>query len=488
MVHRPNPVRCTLDDALNTTPVTIRERLLVLAPPLRPHWELLRGSPMGYRLARGAFWSLAGTAISRGLTLVSSVLVARMLGKEGFGQLGIIQTTIGMFGVFAGFGMGLAATKHVAEYRSEDPQRAGRIIVFMELVTIVASSVVLGLLICSARFLAQHTLAATQLAPLLLLGGLLLPFSALNGVQTGSLSGLEAFRTIAKVNLLTGVLSLPFIVLGAYASGITGAVLGLIASQMANCFLTHQAVRREAKRFGISLRLATSAQDWKLLRDFSLPAVLSNSVGWGANWACSAILVNQANGYAQMGLVNVGNQWRAALMFLPGLLLNATLPMLASENKGSSQNFGRALGLAHKLISMLVVPITLVLMLASGWILNLYGHGFRDGRAALVHLLAAAAISAVSSPAGSAIVATGKMWLSVALNMSNAAVFVSLTWWLAPTRGAEGLSLAFFAGNIFQALAGYIYLRQRLPAGMFTRNLALLAIISLAAFGILQVF
>ena len=393
-----------------------------------------------------------------------------------------------MFGVFAGFGMGLAATKYVAEYRSEDPQRAGRIIAFMEIVTLGASLLVLVILAFSARFLAQHTLAAPQLAPLLLLGSLLLPFSALNGVQTGSLSGLEAFRTIARVNLFSGLLSFPFIVCGAYAGGITGAVIGLVASQVANCVLSHLALRSEGRRFGIGFPLAGCARDWKVLWDFNLPTVFCAAVAGCSNWGCSAMLVNQSSGYAQMGLVSVGNQWRAALMLLPGLLLNAMLPMLAIENKNQSANFGHALGLAHKIIVLLVVPVALLLMIAAGQILNLYGRGFLDGRAALVYMLAGATIAAVSSPAASAIIARGKMWFLLILNLSNAFIFLFVTWWLAPSKGAEGLSIAFLAGNLFHALAGYVYLKPQLPTGMFTRNLAIMALICLFALAILHIW
>ena len=71
---------------------------------------------------------MAGAVISRGLMLAATVLVARMLGKTVYGELGMIQSTVGMFGVFAGFGLGLTATKHVAEFRQSDPDRAGRII------------------------------------------------------------------------------------------------------------------------------------------------------------------------------------------------------------------------------------------------------------------------------------------------------------------------------------------------------------------------
>lgn len=467
--------------------MSFSERLMVLTPPLRPLWEHLQTSPIAYRLARGAFWSLVGTVVSRGLTLVSSMLVARMLGKEGFGQLGVIQNTVGMFGVFAGFGMGLTATKHVAESRISDPERAGRIIVFTETVTLGTSCLVLAILALSADFLARNTLAAPDLTHLLMIGGILIPFSALNGVQTGALSGLESFRSIAKVNFISGLLSFPLIVCGAYAWDLTGAVVGLIATQVINCVFSHNMLRSEARRFGISLQLAGSVRERAALLDFSLPSVIGNFVAWGANWACAAILVNQANGYAHMGLVSVGNQWRNALLLLPALLLNATLPMLASEHRNNNGNFGHALGLAHKTVVVLVLPVTIMLMIASSQILSLYGSSFLEGRAALVYMLAAAAVSAISSPAGSAIIAKGKMWFSLVLNLSNAALFLALTWWLAPSQGAEGLSIAFLSGHFLQALSGYIYLKPQLPVGMFARNVSVMILICLFAIALLQI-
>jgi O-antigen/teichoic acid export membrane protein len=95
---------------------------------LQPFFKRIEASDIGIRLARGVFWSMAGAMISRGLMLVATVAVARLLGKTGYGELGMIQSTVGMFGVFAGFGLGLTATKHVAELRQSDPIRAGRIL------------------------------------------------------------------------------------------------------------------------------------------------------------------------------------------------------------------------------------------------------------------------------------------------------------------------------------------------------------------------
>src|SRR5690242_18010761 len=88
----------------------------------------IEASPLAYRLARGAFWSLAGTVTSRFLGLAASICVARILGKVTMGELGIIQSTVGMFSAFAGLGLGLAATKHVAEFQAKDRLLAGEMI------------------------------------------------------------------------------------------------------------------------------------------------------------------------------------------------------------------------------------------------------------------------------------------------------------------------------------------------------------------------
>ena len=92
------------------------------------------------RLALGAFWALVGAIVSRGLTLASSVAAGRILGTTGFGELGMIQSTQGLFGILAGAGMGLATTKFVAEYRTNDHPKAGRCIGFALFVAVVSAA------------------------------------------------------------------------------------------------------------------------------------------------------------------------------------------------------------------------------------------------------------------------------------------------------------------------------------------------------------
>ena len=78
-------------------------------------------------LAKGVLWSFIGSVLSRGLTFLSWILVARILGPEQNGEFGIIRTTVLMFMAFAAFGLGLTGTKFISQYIHTDRDKAGRI-------------------------------------------------------------------------------------------------------------------------------------------------------------------------------------------------------------------------------------------------------------------------------------------------------------------------------------------------------------------------
>ncbi|TKJ32800.1 MAG: polysaccharide biosynthesis protein [Planctomycetes bacterium B3_Pla] len=395
---------------------------------LKPTLTRIEASEIGYRLVKGTFWSMAGAVISRGLMLCATVLVARMLGKSGFGELGMIRSTVGMFGVFAGFGLGLTATKHVAEFRQSDPERAGRIISLSWLVAMATGGVMaLGLLIF-APWLAEHTINAPHLSGVLRVGALILFINALNGAQTGALSGFEAFKTIAYVNLFVGLLSFPILVGGAYFGGLSGAVWALAINLGVNWLLNHLALRKEAHRYNVPLNFSDCSRELSILWKFSLPAVLAGSLVGPVNWICSALLVNRPEGYGEMGIFSAANQWFAMLLFLPSLLGQVVLPVLSERlgQKETKQSI-KTMSLAIKVNALLVFPLVLLAGIISPYIMSLYGEGFRSGWPTLVVVLVTAGLLAVQTPVGQIIAASGKMWIALAMNAGWAITFIVST-------------------------------------------------------------
>jgi O-antigen/teichoic acid export membrane protein len=451
--------------------LTIKKIFFSSCPLLIQQYVLrVKNSPLGYRLAAGVFWALAGTVISRGLAVVSSVIVARILGKEGFGELGIIQSTIGMFGVFAGFGLGLTATKYVAEFRARDPQKAGRIIALSNVVAFTSGGLIALGLVFAAPWLAVHTLAAPHLKGLLQIGALLLLFSAICGAQTGALSGFEAFKTIAKINFWSGIASFLFIVIGVIYADLKGALFGQIMGMFVIWILNHIALKQEAPRAGVPCALSGWEKELPILWHYSLPALLSGILVGPVTWACNAILVNKPNGYAEMGVFNAANQWRLALIYLSGILMSPLIPVLSSEKNSMSKNFQSALKNTHAIVTLVTVSITLVMMMAAHLIMKTYGSGFESGQGAFVLLIAATAISTIGSPAGISIQAQGKMWLGFWMNLSWAALLLTSYYFVTINAGAFGLSFSYLISYLILTFCGYGYLYRSLPTGMFRRT------------------
>ena len=75
---------------------------------------------MRRRFASAVLWNILASVISRSMVLVAAVFCARILGKTGFGQLGVVQSTANMVGTVAALGLGVTATQICCR-----PARAG---------------------------------------------------------------------------------------------------------------------------------------------------------------------------------------------------------------------------------------------------------------------------------------------------------------------------------------------------------------------------
>lgn len=79
------------------------------------------------RLFHSASWALVGAIGGRGITMLTYIVVARLLTQEAYGEFGILRSTINMFTVFAGMGLGATASKYISQYRNVNPTKAGDI-------------------------------------------------------------------------------------------------------------------------------------------------------------------------------------------------------------------------------------------------------------------------------------------------------------------------------------------------------------------------
>jgi O-antigen/teichoic acid export membrane protein len=428
--------------------ITMKQTIRGLTPRvLLPYWERLEASPVSYRLARGAFWSVTGALLSRGLGLVAGIIVARILGKAGFGQFGIIRGTIEMVGTFAGFGLGVTTTKYVAELRDKHPERASRILALSGLVAWTTGAVASAVLAMLAPWLAARTLAAPELTTEIRIGALLVMIGAINGAQTGALAGFEAFKRITQVNFWGGMANFPCLTLGSWFFGLKGAVAGLATAQAIGCILNRRALVAEARRARVPLWSSGWSSEFSVIWKFSLPAVMAGALVAPVYWFSQTLLVRQPSGYLGAADFALGAQWRSLAQYLPSLLCAAYLPVAASVHANNPSGRRRLMFGGAAFSAAITAVIGGAVFLFSPWLLAAYGKGFASAKWVLAWMLVTAVIDSINTIFVQTLMASGQAWLRLLSNGLWAALVLGSSLLLVPSYGALGLAMALCAAQ-----------------------------------------
>jgi len=394
------------------------------------------------RIRSGLFWNLTATIAGRSAGLITSIILARVLGQAAFGEFSIIQSTILTFGIFAGFGAGLTATKHIAESFRTDPARSGRVLALVLVLACAFGGVMTAALIAGAPLIADRMLASPHLATFLKIASLGLVASALSGAQSGALAGFEEFQGLSKLNLYSGLVSIVAVAVGVAWWGMVGALWGYNIAIVISCFLGSRALNRATENQGVVPDYRNCMQEWPVLWRFSVPTMLSNTLVTPAAWVCNAMLVNQPNGFSEMAVYNVATQWRQMLLFLPGIAAQVFLPIMSSQTKSGESGPARAQ--FQKINMLIAAPFLVCLAVLSPLILALYGASFSKQWPVFVVVQLATFAQIMQSPVITSWAAEGRMWTNLFANGFWGASLVLLSWSLI-RLGALGLGLALLA-------------------------------------------
>ncbi len=288
--------------------------------------DSLRGRFLG-----GAFWALAGSAVSRGLTLIGAIGTGRVLGIARFGELGIVQSTASMFAVFAGMGLGITATKFIADSRARAHDRSGQYIDFFLRMTTISGFVLSVIYLIALPTLRSALPPSAEISSSLQIATGLLFFGALNGTGLGVLSGLEAFRSIATVGILRGALTAMLVLAGVAVWDVRGGIIGMVLAESLSFLLILALIRTESHRRGIETKNKMSSEEWSILWRFTFPALLGSVIVLPSMWISNLILVRHG-GFDQMGIYSAALKWNQLILFLPSSIAGIVLPMLSNRH------------------------------------------------------------------------------------------------------------------------------------------------------------
>lgn len=378
----------------------------------------LKNSP----LFKDSFWALLGSVLGKGLSLLAGILVARFLGKEMYGQYGLIKNTLINISVFSTLGLGYTGTRYVAKAMSENRDELKHIIRIIYRITLLASSV-----IAIAVFMFSKQLAILVKAPELNNGlrltSIIVILNAINTTQIGILSGFKEFKEIAKNNAYSGIVTFLFSGVFSYFWDFNGALIALLISMLYNAIINWRSTSRILQKItsnSCNLPVHTSSKE---ILSFSIPIALQESMYTIVHLLGSYLMIFYG-GYGEMGITSAASQWASVMLFIPGVMKNVMLSYFSSSNS--------AVSLRKKMVLINFIATFfpwIIITLLSKFISNFYGDTFTNLHIVLSISCLCSVASAVSSVVIYECISCGKNWEMFLFCFLRDLFVLLITWW-----------------------------------------------------------
>jgi O-antigen/teichoic acid export membrane protein len=402
-------------------------------------------SSLRLRFQTGIAYNTIGAVFNQGSTFAVNIIVARLLGRVIFGEYAMVQSTLLALGVISQMAAAYTATKYVAEFRSTDRDRAGRILGMLCAFAVIPAGIAALALLFFAPWIASFVLKARSLDSPLAIGSGVLLFAAMNGFLIGALAGLESYRTLARALVWSGLAYLVICTGSAWWAGLSGAIAGQAFSGLVQFVLLAVALGKECSLQGIKVHYAGSTQEWPIIVKFMLPGALSGFSSMPALWLASAFLFRQPNGYSQMAIYNAAFSLMAVVLFLPNIVNSVGMSLINHQRGISSQSeYRRTFWINLAVTATIIILGTCILGLFGPCVLRLFGKDFKEGYPVLLILLLATISQGLAIATYQIIQSQAKMWLSfLAVALPRDALIIGLAYLLIPLRGARGLASAY---------------------------------------------
>lgn len=410
-----------------------------------------------HRFISGTFWIIFGSGFAQGSTFICTLVAARLLGSEIFGKFGIIQSTIGMFGLVAGLGMGFTNRRFVAEFRHKDPKRCGEIIGFSTTITWLSAGVMAFSLFIFSSPITALLLKAPDLSFDFKIASILLLLNGLNEAQIGALSGLEDFKNVAYIYFLRGLLTVVLLLVGVKLFGLPGLVGGMAITSIIIWIITKTILQKTTQKALINISYGNFFHERKIFLTFTLPSLISGFIPSIVFWGSQAIIIQYPNGYTAIGIYTAVEQWITIMTFIPGMIGNVSLPILTNTLSENKNQFLKALRINIFAPIGTALLFGLAIIILSELIPWLYGKTFITMTPILIMMVIVGLLRTIGSLSGQILAAFNKMWLSFIINSLWGLTLVVICAFLA-SKGASGLAWAHLISYSVHSILCFIFL------------------------------
>jgi len=158
---------------------------------------------------KGSTWVFVSRLVDGIVALLFSILIARMLGVDRYGFIGVTMGVVGIVGIFTHLGLPQATTKYVSESiaKKDNAQLKGFIYASL-LIEIVVGAFLSIILFLLADILALEVFNKPELGIFLRLTSPILFLGAISNTFMSTLVGYHKMRDFALINIFNFVVKL----------------------------------------------------------------------------------------------------------------------------------------------------------------------------------------------------------------------------------------------------------------------------------------
>ena len=329
---------------------------------------------------RGGFFLISGTALATIILAVASIVTARLLGPELYGQYTLTLVTPQLLFLFTDLGVSQGITKFIAGFRSSGEEaQIKKIVKYGLLLRTLTGIAIFAVNYLLADQLATVFLQRPELAPYIRIASLSVLFQALYTTGSAAFVGLdkteyEAFT--ANIAALTkAITSITLVLLG---FGVAGAVIGHVASflgasitALSILFILTQSLRNVDKKTPAML------------------ATFHTLIRYGAPLYISLILIGIVPLYQNIVLAmfttdaNIGN-YKAAANFIALMavisvpIATILLPSFSKLHHATPEKIRTFFQVVNKYTALIITPLAvLIIIFANEIVTIIYGETYQ---------------------------------------------------------------------------------------------------------------
>jgi O-antigen/teichoic acid export membrane protein len=399
-------------------------------------------------VAKGGGITFAGKLFLSATRIVTSVLLARLLGANQYGMYTLALSASNIAVGIAVFGLDSALIRYVAILANRRDEKGlwGALQVGIGIASLL--SVLTGtFLFAFATIIAERMFQEPQLAPLLQLVSVIVPFLTLSEILAGANRGFKKmeYPVIAQF-IAQPVIRLVLIGLLAFSGFnsthaiITFGLADLSASLILLYFLN--------KEFSLKRSLLSARRDLREIFSFSFPFWLSDMMLWLKN-NLQPLLIGTLNTITGVGVFSIVNNITRVSGEFASSMNTSSKPIIAElHDRGDMKQLGRIYQTANKWNVMVQLPIFLIMVLFPNQILSIFGNSFTAGATALVVLAFADLLSVGTGMGGTIIDMTGYTKLKLLNSTIRISLYLILDVLLIPRFGLIGAAMAILIGEL----------------------------------------